>query len=91
MNGTAGWNIWGETNARVRQFTVAKVKEADALALLRAKHPEVKPISRHTMAASTIRMLEMADGQIAEWVEIESSAKGGQMPPGGVPIDKPME
>ena len=91
MNGTAGWNIWGETNARVRQFTVAKVKESDALALLQAKHPEVKPISRHTMAASTIRMLKMADGQITEWVETELSARGGQMRPGGVPIDQPMQ
>jgi hypothetical protein len=91
MNATAGWNIWGKTGDRVRQFTVAKASEGDAMAALRTKHPDVEVLFRHTMAESReIKFLRMTDGQVTELILLESS-KGGEMTPGGVTISKPMK
>ena len=85
---TAGWNIWGTSAERLRQFTVAKVQESDALAVLKNAHPEIVIVSRHTMDAGTIKKLGMNDGQIVEWAPIDPKQKLTHS--GGEPIDKPM-
>lgn len=88
MGKTAGWSIWGKTGDKVRQFTASKAVEADAISLLKATHPKVEVLSRHSMDASTIKFLKMAEGRIVEWVPLNPKDK---LKARGVPIDKPMK
>jgi hypothetical protein len=85
---TAGWNIWANSGARLRQFSVAAVAEADALAILTSAIPDLVIVSRHTMDRPLIQKLGLAPGKFCEWVPLD--AKEPPMKPGGVPIDKPM-
>src|ERR1700741_2579023 len=88
MSQTAGWNIWGYDGALLRQFTVAKGFEADALALLKTFLPHLKIASRHAMDHDLIGKLGLASGNIIEWIQIDP--KQPLTRPGGVPIDQPM-
>ena len=89
MNETAGWNIWGMSFDKIRQFTVAKADEQQAFAILRRAHPDVEIVSRHTMDVSTIRTLGIPEGRGVEWVPLDPKDPFTHI--GGVPIGQPIK
>jgi|HubBroStandDraft_4_1064222.scaffolds.fasta_scaffold116595_1 hypothetical protein len=88
MDHTAGWNIWGYDGALLRQFTVAKVSEAEALALLLSHVPQLTPVSRHTWDRQLIEKLGLTDGAIIECVPVDP--KHPLIHAGGEPFNKRM-
>ncbi|MGE9009796.1 hypothetical protein ACO2JO_14510 [Leptospira interrogans] len=70
-----GWNIWGKTGERIRQFTVAKISEQEAVAVVSAQNPDVEVLSRHAVEMNTIARLGMPPGDITEWVPLDCKEK----------------
>ena len=68
---TGGWNIWAQTGERIRQFTVAMASEEQAVAALCNENPDIEVLSRHSVNATIIAELGMADGEITEWVPLD--------------------
>ena len=45
MGPIGGWNIWGKSGERTRQFTVALASEHEAIAMLKAENPDIAVVS----------------------------------------------
>jgi hypothetical protein len=84
-----GWEIWAEETGtgKVRQFTVAKPLEAEAIAAVEARFP-VRVVSRHTHDQSTIRDLNLTGDRYIEWIQADPN---DVITPMGVPIGTPMQ
>jgi hypothetical protein len=75
MRSVGGWNIWGKTGRRIRQFTVATISEQEAVAALRFENPDIEVLSQHEVDLDTISSLGMSIGDITEWVALDCKEK----------------
>jgi hypothetical protein len=89
MTHTGGWTIWGNLGGRLRQFTVAEPAEDAAIETLKAAHPGIEIVSRHSLPPDLIKKFGAKGGSVTEWMPIDP--KGRIERAGGVPIDKPMK
>lgn len=71
MKPIGGWNIWGKSGDRIRQFTIARVSEHEAIAMLKAENPDIEVVSQHTVDMSVIEKLGMANYDITEWIPLD--------------------
>jgi hypothetical protein len=83
-----GWNFWGKTNGRLRQFTVADPTESEAISILKATLPDLEIVSRHRLDLSLIQFLGAKNGSVTEWVPANPRDRLERA--GGVLIDQPM-
>jgi len=86
---TGGWNIWGTSGERIRQFTVAVVSWPEALDLFQSENPDVEILSRHLVGMTAITKLRMVPGEITEWVPLDCKERLTRI--GGVPVGMEMK
>jgi hypothetical protein len=89
MGKTSGWNIWGKSGTRIRQFTVAIASEPKAIEILKAENPDLEVLSRHVVGGNVLTTLRMTEGDITEWVPLDCKDKLART--GGVPINVAMK
>ena len=83
MDPIGGWNVWGKSGKRIRQFTIALASEHDAVAMLKAENPDIEVVSRHAVGLSMLERLGMGNRDITEWVPLDCKQR---LPATGAPI-----